>query len=346
MSRQQIMSVLLAGVAGLALASPSAAQSVEEFYKGKSISLIIGTDPGGGYDQYARTLARHLGRFIPGNPTVIPRNLGTAGGVVAANRLFSQSPKDGTEIGAVHRGLPILPLVSPSKEMEFDPAKFGWLGSLNKEASICMSWHTSKIKTFADTRETLFIVGVTGVGASLDTFEAPLMNVYGSKMKIIAGYRGGQNIDLAMERGEIDGRCGVSWSSLLVRSADWFREKKINILLQFGLERHADLKDIPLMQELATTPDDRTALELISIPTSVGRPYLAPPGVPKDRLAALQNAFNMMVKDEGFMADANKQRMEIQLVTGEEVQSVLSRAYGSPQKVIDRSRELMKVPQN
>lgn len=346
MHRRQITAILLAGVASLALAGAAAAQSVEEFYKGKSITLTIGTDPGGGYDQYARTLARHLGRFVPGNPTVIPKNLGTAGGIVAANRIFSQAPKDGTEIGAFHRGLPIMPLVSPAKEMEFDPAKFGWLGSLNKEASICMSWHTSKIKTFADTREQLFIVGVTGVGASLDTFEAPLMNVYGSKMKIIAGYRGGQNIDLAMERGEIDGRCGVSWSSLLVRSADWFKEKKIHILLQFGLERHADLKDIPLMQELAKTPDDKAALELISIPTLIGRPYFTPPGLPKDRLAALQNAFNMMVNDAGFQADANKQRMEIQLVTGDEVEKILSRAYGSPPKIIERARELLKMPQN
>jgi tripartite-type tricarboxylate transporter receptor subunit TctC len=190
-----------------------------------------------------------------------------------------------------------------------------------------------------------FIVGVTAAGASLDTFEGPLMNVFGAKLKVVAGYRGGQTIDLAMERGEIDGRCGVSWSSLVARGADWFKDGKINIIVQFGLQRHTDLKDVRLMQEIATRPDDKEALELLQVPTLIGRPFLAPPGVPVERLAALRSAFNAMIKDQGFLADATKQRMEIQLVTGEEIQKVIAHAYGVKPQVLARAKDLMKMPE-
>jgi tripartite-type tricarboxylate transporter receptor subunit TctC len=208
-----------------------------------------------------------------------------------------------------------------------------------------MAWHTSPVKTFEDMLKHEFIVGVTAAGASLDTFEAPLMNVFGARLKVVAGYRGGQTIDLAMERGEIDGRCGVSWSSLIARGADWFKDGKINILLQFGLQRHNDLKDVRLMQEIATRPEDKQALELLQVPTLIGRPFLAPPGVPAERLAALRSAFNAMIKDQSFLADAAKQRMEIELVTGEDIQTVIAQAYGTAPQVLARARELMTVPE-
>jgi tripartite-type tricarboxylate transporter receptor subunit TctC len=337
--------LILSGLAVLLTSGLSAADPIADFYKGKSITLTIGTEPGGGYDQYARTLARHIGRFIPGNPNVIPKNVPGADGIQAAHRLSNLAPRDGSEIGSFHRGIPILPLIGQMKEIEFDAAKLGWIGSLNKEASLCMSWHTSPVKTFEDMLKHEFIVGVTAAGASLDTFEAPLMNVFGAKLKVVAGYRGGQTIDLAMERGEIDGRCGVSWSSLVARGADWFKEGKINVLLQFGLQRHPDLKDVRLMQEIATKSDDKEALELLQVPTLIGRPFLAPPNVPAERLAALRSAFNAMIKDEGFIADAAKQRMEIQLVTGEEIQKVIAHAYGAEPQVLARAKDLMKVPE-
>jgi tripartite-type tricarboxylate transporter receptor subunit TctC len=337
--------LILSGLAVLLTSGLSAADPIADFYKGKSITLTIGTEPGGGYDQYARTLARHIGRFIPGNPNVIPKNVPGADGIQAAHRLSNLAPRDGSEIGSFHRGIPILPLIGQMKEIEFDAAKLGWIGSLNKETSLCMSWHTSPVKTFEDMLKHEFIVGVTAAGASLDTFEAPLMNVFGAKLKVVAGYRGGQTIDLAMERGEIDGRCGVSWSSLVARGADWFKEGKINVLLQFGLQRHPDLKDVRLMQEIATKPDDKQALELLQVPTLIGRPFLAPPNVPAERLAALRSAFNAMIKDEGFIADAAKQRMEVQLVTGEEIQKVIAHAYGTAPQVLARAKDLMKVPE-
>jgi tripartite-type tricarboxylate transporter receptor subunit TctC len=337
--------LILSGLAVLLTSGLSAADPIADFYKGKSITLTIGTEPGGGYDQYARTLARHIGRFIPGNPNVIPKNVPGADGIQAAHRLSNLAPRDGSEIGSFHRGIPILPLIGQMKEIEFDAAKLGWIGSLNKETSLCMSWHTSPVKTFEDMLKHEFIVGVTAAGASLDTFEAPLMNVFGAKLKVVAGYRGGQTIDLAMERGEIDGRCGVSWSSLVARGADWFKEGKINVLLQFGLQRHPDLKDVRLMQEIATKPDDKEALELLQVPTLIGRPFLAPPNVPAERLAALRSAFNAMIKDEGFIADAAKQRMEVQLVTGEEIQKVIAHAYGTAPQVLARAKDLMKVPE-
>jgi tripartite-type tricarboxylate transporter receptor subunit TctC len=269
---------ILAAVAIVLTNGLSAADPIEGSYKGQSITLTIGSEPGGGYDQYARTLAQHIGRFIPGNPNVIPKNVPGADGIQAAHRLYKLAPSDGTEIGSFHRGIPILPLIGQMKQIEFDATKLGWIGSLNKEASLCGSWHTSRIRTFEDMLEREFIVGVTAAGASLDTFEAPLMNLFGAKLKVVAGYRGGQNIDLAMERGEIDGRCGVSWSSLIVRAADWFKEGKINILLQFGLNRHPDLKDVRMMQDIATKAEDKQALELLQIPTLIGRPFLAPSG--------------------------------------------------------------------
>jgi tripartite-type tricarboxylate transporter receptor subunit TctC len=334
---------ILAAVAIVLTNGLSAADPIECSYKGQSITLTIGSEPGGGYDQYARTLARHIGRFIPGNPNVIPKNVPGADGIQAAHRLYKLAPRDGTEIGSFHRGIPLLPLIGQMKQIEFDATKLGWIGSLNKEASLCVSWHTSRIRTFEDMLEREFIVGVTAAGASLDTFEAPLMNLFGAKLKVVAGYRGGQNIDLAMERGEIDGRCGVSWSSLVVRAADWFKERKINILLQFGLNRHPDLKDVRMMQDIATKAEDKQALELLQIPTLIGRPFLAPPGVPTARLAALRSAFNAMIKDDAFRTDAAKQRMEIELVTGEEIQMVIARAYGAEAQVLARARDLMKI---
>jgi tripartite-type tricarboxylate transporter receptor subunit TctC len=318
------------------------ADPVEDFYRGKSITLTIGTEAGGGYDQYARTLARHLGRFIPGNPSVIPKNLPGADGIQAAHRLYNLAPRDGTEIGSFHRGIPILPLIDQMKGIAFDATRLGWIGSLNKESSLCMSWHTSAVKTFEDMLKHQFVVGVTAAGAALDTFENPLVNLFAAKLKVVAGYRGGQNIDLAMERGEIDGRCGVSWSSLLARGAEWFENRKINILLQFGLSRHPDLKDIRLMQDIAQRAEDKKALELLQIPTLIGRPFLAPPDIPSERLAALRSAFEAMTNDEKFLADAEKQRMEIQLVTGDEIQRVIARAYSADQAVLTRALDLMK----
>ncbi|MEA2907756.1 MAG: hypothetical protein QOI12_5143 [Alphaproteobacteria bacterium] len=336
---------MLSALAILLTSGSAPADPIEDFYKGKSITLTIGTEPGGGYDQYSRTLARHIGRFIPGNPTVIPKNVPGADGIQAAHRLYNLAPRDGTEIGSFHRGIPVLPLIGQMKEIEFDAAKLGWIGSLNKEASLCMSWHTSPVKTFEDMLRHEFIVGVTAAGASLDTFEAPLMNVFGAKLRVVAGYRGGQTIDLAMERGEIDGRCGVSWSSLVARGADWFKDGKINILLQFGLQRHPDLKEVRLMQDIAIKPDDKEALELLQVPTLIGRPFLAPPNLPPERLAAFRSAFNAMISDPGFLADAAKQRMEVQLVTGEEIQGVIAHAYGTKPQVLARARDLMKVPE-
>lgn len=338
----QIAALLFAVV--LPIPRAVAGDSVEDFYRGKSITLTIGTPPGGGYDQYARTLARHLGGFIPGHPNIIPMNLPTADGVAAANRLYNVAPRDGSEMGTFHRDIPILPLIGQMQDIEFNTDKLGWIGSLNKETSICISWYTSRIKTFQDTFSHEFIVGSTAAGASLDSFEAPLINVFHSKLKVVSGYRGSPLVDLAMARGEIDGRCGVSWSSLVVRNADWFRNRSINILLQLGLQRRADIPDVPLPQELAPSPLDKAALELLQVPALLGRPFLVPPGVPPERFAALPAAFNAMIADPAFLADAAKQRMEIQRVTGEELAHVIARAYGANPQVIMRAREMMKMP--
>ena len=323
-----------------ASAASAAADPVEDFYKGRSITLTIGTDAGGGYDQYARTLARNMGRFIPGNPTIIPKNMPGADGIQAANRIYSIAPRDGSEIGSFHRDIPILPLLGAMK-IPFDGHELSWIGSMNKETAVCMAWHTTGIKRFEDTFTKQLIVGNTAAGAALDSFEPPLMNLFGAKFKVISGYVGGQNVDLAMEKGEIEGRCGVSWSSLVARNASWFQEKKVNFFVQLGLEKHPDLPDVPMIQDYAKTQADRDALNLLLIPGLIGRPFLAPPRIPAERLAALRSAFNATLKDEAFLADAKKQRMEVQLVTGEEVAKVIDSAYASPPAVIQRAKEAM-----
>ncbi len=320
----------------MALAQPAHAQSVADFYKGKTVTMTIGTDAGGGYDQYARTLARYLGRHIPGQPNLVAKNVPGAGGLMATNRIFAVAPKDGTEIGTVHRGIAIMPLLGQADN--FDASKFVWLGSMNQETAICYAWHTSPVKTFADLQKTELIVGTTGKGADLSSFEQPLINILGAKLKVIHGYEGGQNIDRAVEQGEIQGRCGVSWSSMKARNTQWLNDKKVTLLIQLGIGVHEDLKNVPTAQELASTPEDKIILDLLLTPQLMGRPFFAPPGLPPDRAQALRVAFNSALKDPELLREADKQKLDIELVTGEQLEKLISQAYAAPKPVIERAR--------
>jgi tripartite-type tricarboxylate transporter receptor subunit TctC len=304
--------------------------------------MYIGYSAGGGYDVYARLVARHIAKHIPGNPTVIPKNMAGAGSLKLANWLYNVAPKDGTVIGMIGRGTGFDPLFG-IKGAQFQGTKFNWLGSANDEVSVCVSWHTSEVKTFDDLLKHELIVGGTGASADTDQFPKIMNAVLGTKMRIITGYPGGNDIGLAMERGEVKGRCGWSWSSVKATHQPWLDEKKINVLIQLSLEKHPDLPNVPLVVDLAKTDEDKKIMRLLFARQVMGRPFLAPPDLPPDRLAALRKAFMDTMRDKEFFADAERGKLEITPVSGEGIQKLVGEVYATPAAVTKRATELLRV---
>jgi tripartite-type tricarboxylate transporter receptor subunit TctC len=328
------MALALAGVLVLATAPCALAQdSVAKFYKDKQIRVIVSSEPGGGYDNYGRMFAKHMPRFIPGNPTMIVQNMPGGGGLTAANFIYNVAPKDGTVIGQVQRNVPFV-AIQGQPGPQFDPTKFNWIGSMNNEVNVCVASTTTKVKTIQDAMKTQVIVGGSGPN---DTEQTPavLNNVLGTKFKIISGYPSSSAVTLAVERGEVEGICS-SYSSLATRNAAWFKEKKVNVLVQNSGKKHPDLPNVPLSSELAKGKEDRQLLELNDARLVVGRPFLAGPGVPEDRVKALRKAFDAMIKDKEFLADVEKAKMELAAVGGDEVQELIERVAATPKAIIDR----------
>jgi tripartite-type tricarboxylate transporter receptor subunit TctC len=308
------------------------AQDPASFYKGKTIDLYVGYSAGGGYDVYARALARYMGRFIPGNPTIVPKNMPGAGSLVLANWLYNVAPKDGSAFGMIGRGTAFDPLLGSTKA-QFDAAKFNWIGSMNDEVSVCVAWHTSGIAKLQDVTQKELTVGGTGPAADTDQFPKVLNATIHTKFKIIPGYPGGNDIDLAMERGEVMGRCGWSWSSVVATHKRWIDDKKINILVQLSLTKHADLPNVPLVMDFAKTEEERQIFKLVFARQPMGRPFLAPPGVPADRTGTLRKAFMDAMKDRGFLAEAEKMQLEIDPVSGDAVQTIVRDVYQTPKSI-------------
>jgi tripartite-type tricarboxylate transporter receptor subunit TctC len=331
-------------IAAIAFALPTIthAQSVADFYKGKTVELLIGYSGGGGYDVYARLLARHMGRHIPGNPTIVPRNMPGAGSLVLANWLYNVAPKDGTAFGIIGRGTPFDPLLG-IEAAKFDPTKYLWLGSMNNEVSVCVSWHTSGITKFEQLLEKELTVGGTGPSADTDQFPRITNSVLGTKFRIISGYPGGNDISLAMERGEVGGRCGWSWSSVISTRMNWFKEKKVHVLMQLALEKHDDLPNVPLVVDLAKGDEQQATLRVIFSRQALGRPFLGPPGVPQDRAAALQKAFMDTMKDKVFLAEAEKAKLEITPLSGPAVQKIIEGAAKTNPAVLKKAAAMIKV---
>jgi tripartite-type tricarboxylate transporter receptor subunit TctC len=326
----------------LALAPTAAtAQSPAEFYKGKNVELYIGYSVGGAYDLYARVLARHLGRHIPGNPTIIPKNMEGAGSLRLANWLYTVGAKDGTVLATIGRGTGFDPLLG-SKGAQFQADKFTWIGSANNEVSICVAWKGSGITRFEDTMTKELIVGGTGAAADTDQFPRILNGVLGTKFKIVSGYPGGNDITLAMERGEVKGRCGWSWSSVVATHKRWIDDKTITVLVQLSLNKHPDLPDVPLVMEFAKTEEQQQIFRLIFARQVMGRPFLAPPGVPRDRAEALRRAFDDTMKDAEFLADASRTQLEITPVAGAEVEKLVTELYQTPKPVADKAAEFIR----
>jgi tripartite-type tricarboxylate transporter receptor subunit TctC len=318
------------------------AQAPADFYKGRNVDLMIGYSVGGGYDVYARMIARHLGRHIRAEPTVVPKNMEGAGSLRLANWLYNVAAKDGGVIATIGRGTGFDPLLG-HKAAQFDGTKFNWIGSANDEVSVCVAWTArAKVKKFDDLVKTELTVGGTGSAADTDQFPRILNGVLGTKMRIITGYPGGNDVNLAMERGEVDGRCGWSWSSVKSTRASWLADKKITILMQLSLSKHPDLPDVPLVTDLATTEEQRQILRLIFARQVMGRPYLAPPGVPPDRVAALRSAFMGTMADREFLAEAEKAQLEITPVSGEAVQKLVGEVYQTPPEIAKKAADLLK----
>jgi tripartite-type tricarboxylate transporter receptor subunit TctC len=322
-------------------ASLGHAQTPTEFYKGKTVELYIGYSVGGAYDVYARLLTRYMGKHIPGNPTLVARNMEGAGSLRLANWLYTVGKKDGTVFGTIGRGIAFDPLLGRGGA-QFDATKFGWIGSANDEVSICASWQKTGVDKFEDLLTKEMIVGGTGGSADTDQFPRIVNGVFGTKMKVISGYPGGNDITLAMERGEVAGRCGWSWSSVKATHPTWVAEKKINILAQLSLEKHPDLPDVPLLMDFAKTDEQKSILRLIFARQVMGRPFLAPPDLPADRLAALRQAFMDTMKDPDFLAEAEKGQLEITPVTGEDIQKLVEEVYKTPKDIAAKAAAMVQ----
>ena len=331
----RLMALSRGGAAAILAFCPVAvghAQGPADFYKGKTVELYIGYSAGGGYDIYARTLARHIGRLIPGNPSVVPRNMPGAGSLVLANWLYNVAPKDGTAFGIIGRGTGFDPLLGSTKA-QFDAAKFNWIGSMNDEVSVCVAWHTTGITTLEHVRSKELTVGGTGAAADTDQFPKVLNATLGTRFKVVTGYPGGNDIDLAMERGEVMGRCGWSWSSVIATHKSWIDDKKINILVQLSLSKHADLPHVPLITDLAKSDEQKQIFQLVFARQPMGRPFLAPPGMPAERVAVLRRAFMETMKNGEFLADAERMKLEINPVSGEAVQTIVQEVHRTPKAV-------------
>jgi tripartite-type tricarboxylate transporter receptor subunit TctC len=336
-----LLRIAVAVCAGLLPLSEAGAQSPAEFYKGKNVDLYIGYSVGGGYDLYARMLAKHMGKHIPGNPTVVAKNMEGAGSLRLANWLYNVAPKDGTAFGTIGRGTGFDPLFG-HKAAQFDATKFTWIGSANNEVSVCVAWHTSGITKFDDLFGSGLIVGGTGPAADTDQFPKVVNGVLGTKMRVIAGYPGGNDVSLAMERGEVQGRCGWSWSSVRSTQQKWLDDKKIHVLVQLALEKHPELPDVPLIMDLAKSDEQRQVLKLIFARQVMGRPFLAPPTVPKDRAEALRKAFMDTMKNPDFVAETDKAQLEIVPVAGEDIQKLVAELYQTPRAIAQKAAELIK----
>jgi tripartite-type tricarboxylate transporter receptor subunit TctC len=320
------------------LTSSAQAAGVEDFYRGKTVSLTIGYSVGGGYDAYGRLLARHLGKHIPGNPSVVPQNMTGAGSLKAANYLYSVAPKDGTVIGTFSRSQGIAPLLDKA---EFDSTRFTWLGSVTDEVSLCVTRHDAPVKTFSALQQTQATFGGEGAGSDPNIFALLYRNVFGARIKIVTGYPGTNEIQLATERGEVDGLCGLSWSTLKGRYPHWLKDRKANILVQAGIKKQAELPDVPSASDLAKTPDQTQILNLVLIGQAMARPFAAPPGIPADRKAALIEAFARTTRDADFLAEAARLNFEVNPVPAAELDALLARAYATPKDVIAKAAKAM-----
>lgn len=323
----------------LSLGTAAHAQSVADFYRSRSLTLIIGGGVGGGYDAYARTLARHYARHIPGNPAIVVQNMETGGGIQATNHIANRAARDGSVILATYNSLMIQPLFD-NNNILFDPRTLSFIGSMGKQTNICVTRLASPVKTLEQAKEREVTTSSTGALSSVSQLPTLLNRVVGTKFKPIAGYTSAE-MHLAMERGEVEGICGLSYATMKASNPSLIFDKKVNFLTQFGAARLAELPDVPLARDFVRDAADRVVFEILAYPQEIGRPVVAPPGTPADRLTALRRAFDATMQDPEYLAEAKKVFQDIDPLTGETVTAMIQRAYATPKDVIARAAELL-----
>jgi hypothetical protein len=326
---------LAAGFGLAAVAQPASSQSpAEPFYSGRKIDLIIGYTPGGTYDLYARLVARHMGKHIPGKPTIVPRNMPGGGSRVAATWVYEAAPRDGTVLATADQALPVEQAMG-DKQLRIDTTRLNYIGNPIAGNNTTVTWHTSGVKTIDDARRVEVPVGATGASTS-SQYPRAMNALLGTKFRIILGYPGANDINLAMERGEVAGKGSDSWTAWKATRPDWLRDKKINILVQIGLKKEPDLPDVPLMMDLAANPDDRAVLRLLSVSGTIGRPIFTTPEVPADRVRTLREAFQMTVRDPAFLEEAKAANIDLNPVSGEELQKLVGEIVATPRPIAER----------
>ncbi len=333
-----LASSILRLAAALLVVAPSAmADEVADFYKGKNLSLFVGYPPGGGYDVYARLIARYMTKHMPGQPQFTVRHKPGAASLNLVSELYNVLPRDGTVFGMFSRSVAMDRLLGRAGA-NFDPVAFNWIGSANNEVSICAVWHAVGVRTIDAFMARPLTFAANAPGAESDVFPRILNNLLGTKFKVVTGYPGVNDLSLAMERGETDGRCGWTWSAAKAARGDWIRDDKIYVAVQFATEKHPELQHVPLVTELARNDRERSALDLILSQQAMGRPFAAPPGVPLARIDALRGAFSRAVADPDFLAEAIKQQLEIRLVDGEALQALVERMFKAPAEAVAAAR--------
>ena len=325
-----------------AAAAADAQGDVAAFYRGKQIRMIVGSAVGGGYDLFARVVARHLVNHIPGNPHILVQNQPAAGGVVMTNQLYNQGPKDGTVIGVPINGIPTAPLLQAGTQ--FDQTRLTWIGSTNREAYVAFVWHSVPVRSIAELTSKEVVVGATTPGTTMVDFPQLVNEVLGFKFKIVRGYQGTPQINLAIERGEVQGMGGLGWASVKAQTPHWISERKIRVLAQYGFKRYAELADVPTMLELARSDADRQAMTMLFARTEYGRPYFLPPDVPVERVAALRRAFDATMIDPAFLAEATRLQFDVDPLTGEQVQALVGELAATPREVVARVRAALEAP--
>jgi tripartite-type tricarboxylate transporter receptor subunit TctC len=335
MDRSALLRKTVVALAALLVcAGLAGAAGVEDFYKGRNVSLIIGFSVGGGYDAYARLLGRYFGKHIPGEPSIIPQQMAGAGSLRATNFIYSVAAKDGSVFGTFSRSMGITPLIDKA---DFDSRKFTWLGSVTDDNTICVTWKTSPIKTWGDFLSKPSKVGGLGAGADPDIWALLYKNVFGAKVQLVTGYPGTNDVTLAMERGEVDGLCGLSWSTIKSRHGEWLNDHSVNIIVQAALKKEPEIATVPLATELVTKPEQLQIVKLLLTSQAMARPFAAPPDIPADRKAALVAAFDATMKDADFLAEAQKLDFEVRPVTAATIDALLAEVYATPKDVLDRA---------
>jgi tripartite-type tricarboxylate transporter receptor subunit TctC len=332
------LAAALAAMIPLHAPSPAVAQT-DDVFAGKSLAIIIGFGSGGGYDLWGRTLARHIGRHLPGRPAVVPQNMLGAGSLNAANHLYAVAPRDGTAMGIIARDAVLAPLIG-QKGARFDATKFSWIGSPTMETNICIVYHTARVQTFDQLLHQELIVGATGFGSGASVYPRALNALMGTKFKLITGFPSSSDVFLAMERGEIEGIC-ESLDSVAGRRPDWLTSGKAKILLQGGIEADPHLKDVPFILDRARSDEERQAVRLLYAGQGFGRPFLAPPELPPQRLTMLRDAFNATMADPAFAEDVHKQKLDLDPRTGEQLAALATSIYATPKEIVDKVASLI-----